>query len=177
MNFLLAMLAYKIARQLRGLLHHKVISKLILAGLLNCTILHLLLLDHLGTFIEGSCKVILGRPVEEIETWRFLLRLQLTIKLDTQGFIIERDCQSITKLLLNKNIKPPWRIAKIIQNCPRLINSSTPIFYVPQSCNNVAHYLASLAAMEQIGHPMNSDSIDDVIKLSLCLMNWALALY
>lgn len=67
--------------------------------------------------IEGSSKIIDGGTVEEIEAWGFLLGLQLARKLGEREFIIEGGCQLVTKLSMEKEIKPPWRIEKIIKDC------------------------------------------------------------
>lgn len=97
----------------------------------------------------------------------FLLGLKLAVKLEAQGTIIEGDCQSITKLLLDKKVKhppPPRKIASIIQDCRSMINASTTISFAPRSCNNATHHLVSIATKEQIEGLWNSESIDDVLK-------------
>lgn len=58
--------------------------------------------DQTRILIEGLSKVIIGGTTEETETSSFLLGLQLATKIEASGFIIEGDCQSITKLLLEK---------------------------------------------------------------------------
>lgn len=46
-----------------------------------------------------------------------------------------------------------------------MINASITIHFVPQSCFNAAHHMASLATKEQTKGPWNSsESIDDVMK-------------
>lgn len=156
-----------------GLLHCKAISNLMCTNVYEATrtigAAVTIARNQSDTFIEGFSKFVHGGTVEEMEVQGFLLGLQLAAKFGCQGTIIEGDYQLVIKLLFDDNNQPPWRIAKIIQDCWSLLNLTIVVSFVPRIFNNVAHHMASVVAKEQVEGSQNSKLTDDVLKYIIML--------